>query len=210
MGAKTNYAENQFIDTFIRGQAKPALPTWFIGLAISSAGKHAVSSAYALNDTLFIQDVNSKWRLYQCTTAGTTAASQAVYPGIVDEVVTDGSAVFTEQNAALESGGAIVEPSGGAYARVAVSASLALWSGTQGAGTTVASSGTAAQTSNNSPIAFADPTEDWGTIGLFVFFDALTGGNPWIYSGLDNPILISNGITNIQFAQGTLQYTEDG
>lgn len=41
------------------------------------------------------------------------------------------------------------EVTGGSYARVAVAGSLANWAGTQGAGTTVASSGNTATTSNN-------------------------------------------------------------
>ena len=40
------------------------------------------------------------------------------------------------------------EVSGGSYARVSIPSSLANWAGTQGAGTTVVSSGTSGQTSN--------------------------------------------------------------
>lgn len=209
MGAKTNYAENQFIDTFIRGQAKPAIATWYLGLAISSAGKHTVSTAFALNDTLFIEDSANKWHLYKCTTAGTTAASKPVYAGVKNELVTDGAAVFTEQNSAIEDATALIEPAGGSYARVPIAASLAAWAGTQGAGTTVASSGTNATTSNNAAATFADPTADWGWCGLFVLFDALNGGNAWIVDTLTNPINLALGVTNVQFAAGALQYTED-
>ena len=209
MGAKTNYAENKFIDTFIRGQAKPAISNWFIGLVKSSAGKHALSTAFNLNDTVFIQNDLSKWGLYKCTTAGTTAASKPAYPGAKDEAITDGSAVFTEQNAALEDGTAIVEPTGNAYARVSVAASLAAWAGTQSAGSTTASSGTSATTSNNAAAAFPDPTGNWDTCGMSVLFDASTGGNAWFYAPLDNPFDITLGMTNIQFAAGALQYTED-
>ncbi len=210
MGAKTNYFENLIIDTFIRGQAKPALPTLYIGLGISSAGRHEVSTAYSVNDTLFIQLDDTKWRLYKCTTAGTTAASKPSYPGVHGEVITDGTAQFTEQHAGLEDESEIVEPSGGGYARVAVAASLAEWAGTQGAGTTTASTGTGAETSNNNPVPFADPTADWGSdVGLFVIYDAASAGNGLIYGELDTPLPILNGMTNIQFADGALKYTED-
>jgi len=209
MGAKTNYAENQFIDTFIRGQAKQLISTWYLGLAISSAGKHAVSTAVALNATLFIQDTASKWHLYKCTTAGTTAATKPSYPGTKNELITDGTAVFTEQNSAIEDATALVEPTGGAYARVPIAASFAAWAGTQGAGTTVASSGTNATTSNNAAATFANPTADWGWCGLFVLFDAVSGGNAWIVDALTNPINLALGVTNVQFAAGALQYTED-
>ena len=58
------------------------------------------------------------------------------------------------------------EVSGTAYARVAVTSSLANWAGTQGAGTTVASSGTSGLTSNNAAITFPTPgAGGWGASG---------------------------------------------
>src|SRR5690606_21366039 len=54
------------------------------------------------------------------------------------------------------------EVTGGSYARVAVTSSLTNWAGTQGAGTTAASSGTSGTTSNNSAITFPTPTASWG------------------------------------------------
>lgn len=46
------------------------------------------------------------------------------------------------------------EVTGGSYARVAVTSSLANWAGTQSAGSTTASSGTGGTTSNNGAITF--------------------------------------------------------
>jgi hypothetical protein len=70
------------------------------------------------------------------------------------------------------------EVSTNAYARVAVTSSLANWAGTQSAGSTVASSGTGGQTSNNTAITFPTPTGGgWGTVTHFAIFDAATGGN---------------------------------
>jgi len=58
-------------------------------------------------------------------------------------------------------GGTEVSTNG--YARVAVTSSLANWAGTQSAGSTVASSGTGGQTSNNVAITFPTPTGGgWG------------------------------------------------
>ncbi|NOR69806.1 MAG: hypothetical protein GQ532_08970 [Methylomarinum sp.] len=211
MGAKSDIFENDAIDCFIRGQAKPALPAnWYVGLAVSSKGKHAVSTAYALNDTLFIEGDDNKWRLYKCTTAGTTAGTKPSYPGVNNEVITDGGvAQFTQQHAGMEDGSALVEPVGNGYARVAIPASLAAWAGTQGAGSTTASTGTSGTTSNNVAITFASPTGDWDWCGLFVLYDAITGGNHYISDSLSNPMNITNGMTNIEFAPGQLQYTED-
>lgn len=209
MGAKSDYFENLGID-YLRSQAMPVPPAnWYVGLAVSSAGKHAVSLVVALNATLFIQGDDGKWRLYKCTTAGTTAGTKPAYPGVNDEAITDGTAVLTEQHAGMEDGTALVEPSGNGYARAAIASSLAAWAGTQGAGTTTVSTGSSGTTSNNVAVAFADPTGDWNWCGMFILFDAITGGNHLISDSLGNPMNITNGMTNIQFAAGALQYTED-
>lgn len=69
------------------------------------------------------------------------------------------------------------EVSGGSYARVAVSSSLANWAGTQSAGSTTASSGTGGQTSNNTPVTFPTPSAGWGNVTHFGIYDAASGGN---------------------------------
>lgn len=76
--------------------------------------------------------------------------------------------------------GTLTEFSGGSYARVAVTASLANFAGTQGAGTTVASTGTGGLTSNNASITFPAPTANWGVATHMGWFDAASGGNAWI------------------------------
>jgi hypothetical protein len=71
---------------------------------------------------------------------------------------------------------------GGSYARASVTRSLANFSGTQAAGSTVASSGTGGQSSNNVAIAFPVPSAGWGNVGWvfgasganIVFCQALT------------------------------------
>jgi hypothetical protein len=76
------------------------------------------------------------------------------------------------------------EVSGNAYARVAVTNSLANWAGTQGATTTAPSSGTSGTTSNNTSVNFPTPTSTWGTITAFGIYDAATGGNLLFYGTL--------------------------
>ena len=49
------------------------------------------------------------------------------------------------------------EVTGGSYARVAVTSSLANWAGTQSAGSTTASTGTSGTISNNAAITFPAP-----------------------------------------------------
>lgn len=76
------------------------------------------------------------------------------------------------------------EVTGGSYARASIAASLANFAGTQGAGTTVASSGTGGTTSNNTAITFATPSATWGTVVAFGIFDAASGGNLLFYGTL--------------------------
>lgn len=84
------------------------------------------------------------------------------------------SAAPTLYWALLDSGG--VELTGNNYARVPYLCSLANWAGTQGAGTTTASSGTSAQTSNNVDVVFNTPSAAWVPASYWALYDALTGG----------------------------------
>jgi hypothetical protein len=96
------------------------------------------------------------------------------------------------------------------YARQAYAASMANWSGTQGAGTTSASSGTSTDVSNNVAVEFsASLAAAWPTVVGWGEFDALTVGNLLEF----DPIVDSNGdpITRsfsigdpVSFAPGTL------
>jgi hypothetical protein len=185
MSALTNYGENKIIDALKRGQALGAPATWYYALITCSKGQRQNSIAYALNDTVVVQ-IGAAWKLYKCTTAGTTAAAlPGTYVGAAGEAITDGGAVFTEQSAGLEDGSAFVEVSGGNYSRASIAASLTAWEGTQGGGATTASSGTGGTTKNLTAAAFPTPNANWhpngGAIIGYVAYDAATGGNPWDY-----------------------------
>lgn len=108
-----------------------------------------------------------------------------------------------------DAGTARVEVSGGSYARVAVTSSLANWAGTQGAGTTVASTGTTGITSNNGAIQFAAPTANWGTVQGLGLFDALTGGNEWVYGPLATPKTVNSGDAAPSFSAAALTFQLD-
>jgi hypothetical protein len=78
------------------------------------------------------------------------------------------------------------EVSGGSYGRQPITGSLANWAGTQGAGTTSASSnasGSSGTTSNNNAITYSAPTANWSTITTFCLMDASSGGNELVYAG---------------------------
>lgn len=98
------------------------------------------------------------------------------------------------------------EVSGGSYARVAVTSSLANWAGTQSAGSTVASSGTGGATSNNAAITFPTPGATWGTVTHFGIYDAASGGNLLFYGALTIAKTINQSDT-VTFPAASLSIT---
>lgn len=105
--------------------------------------------------------------------------------------------------------GAGTEPSGNAYARVAVTSSLANWAGTQSAGSTVASSGTGGTTSNNSAITWTASTGAWGTLQSVRWYDAASAGNSWICINLTSSLSVSGAGFTVQFTAGQLSFQVD-
>ncbi len=101
------------------------------------------------------------------------------------------------------------EVTGGAYARVAVTAGLTQWAGSQAAASTIASSGTGGTTSNNATITFPSPTANWGVVTCWAITDALTAGNIWIYSALTTNKTINNGDAAPSFAAAAATFQID-
>lgn len=101
------------------------------------------------------------------------------------------------------------EVTGGSYARVAVTSSLANWAGTQSAGSTTASSGTSGTTSNNGAITFPAPTANWGSITEVCVFDASTAGNLLFRTALTTPKTVNSGDPAPSFAAGALTFQDD-
>ncbi|MFN8760230.1 MAG: hypothetical protein ACK5XA_15650 [Tagaea sp.] len=120
-----------------------------------------------------------------------------------------GTLHFGLLTAAPSDAGGGTEVSGGAYARVAVTASLANFSGTQATGSTTASSGNSGQTSNNGAITFPAPTANWGTVGWLGVYDAPTGGNLLFHMALTTPKTVNNGDAAPSFGAGAFVLTFD-
>lgn len=191
----------------------PAPVTTFIALLKCTKGARGNSTAYALNDTIAVLANDSKYHLYKCTTAGTTAAAQStLYPGAANEAITDGTAVFTEQNSVLDSNTTMNEVTGGNYARVSYAASKANWAGTQAAASTTASTGTGGVSSNNAAITFGVPSADWTTgtekIWGWAEYDLLTNGNLLNWGPLTTLQSVLNGQAAPSFAAAALTVTE--
>lgn len=181
MSGLSDYSQNKLIDVTLRGQAFTAPATLYHALLTCTRGARANSTAYAANDTIAIVASDTKMHLYKCTTAGTSTTAQGtLYPGVLGEAITDGTAVLTEQGAANDAG-TVVECLAGAYARAAVTASLANYAGTQAPASTAASSGILGVTSNNAVVTFPTPTAQWvptgGAIWAVAIYDAATAGN---------------------------------
>lgn len=104
--------------------------------------------------------------------------------------------------------GTVTEVSGGAYARAPLAASLANYAGTQSAGSTVASTGTGGQTSNNAVITFPAPSgANWGVVTHVALYDASSGGNAWIIRPLAQSKTINNGDPAPTFPAATFTFT---
>lgn len=99
------------------------------------------------------------------------------------------------------------EVTGGAYARVAVTRSLANFAGTQAAASTTASTGSGGVTSNNAAVTFSAPTANWGNVTHFGIFDAASGGNLLIWGALQQAKTVNNGDAAPSFAAAALTFT---
>lgn len=194
MSSLSKYLVNKLVDAYQRGQAFTMPATHYYAFFTTTHGPRANSTAYALNNTISVVGNDGKVNLYKVTTAGTTAAAQStLYPGVSNEVITDGTAVLTEQTLGCKDGTALVEVTGGSYARVAVAASLANFSGTQAAASITASTGTNGLSSNNAAITWPAPTANWGFIWGMGSFDASSAGNLLTVEGLGTAKTVNSG-----------------
>jgi len=125
------------------------------------------------------------------------------------QAYTPTTAYFALFTAASTETGTGTEVTGGSYARVAVTCSLANFAGTQGAGTTTASTGTSGTTSNNVAITFPAPTANWGVVTHWAVFDAASGGNMTYYGALTASKTINNGDSAPSFPAGSFTMQED-
>ena len=105
--------------------------------------------------------------------------------------------------------GSGTEVTGGSYARVAVTSSLANWAGTQSAGSTTASSGTGGTSSNNGAITYPAPTANWGSVVSVRIWDASTAGNAWLCFNLTTAKTVNNGDAAPSFGAGSLTIQVD-
>lgn len=207
MANLSNFLENNLTDFLLRAQAFAPPATMHVALIVASRGYSSSirSTAVSVGDTVIPATPNG--RLYRVTTAGTTGASEPTWPTTDGGTVTDGTAVWTEHTPSLDANTNVPEVSGGAYARVSITRGLTTWSGTQGAGTTVASTGTGGQSSNNGAVTFPAPTANWGVLYGMGLYDAATVGNLWLWAPLTTPKTVNNADPAPSFPAAALAIT---
>jgi hypothetical protein len=207
-GNLTNHAENRVQDALWRGQALGAPATVYWALIKASRGYSSAVRGLAVlsGDTVIPTTPNG--RMYRCTTAGTAGSGEPAWNGTDGGTTTDGSVIWTEMTPDFEANTNLTEVAGGAYARAPLAGSLANWSGTQGPGTTTASSGTGGQISNNVAINFPDCIgADWGVCAFLVAYDAATSGIAWAYGPMTTPRTIVDADPGPTFLAGNLPIT---
>ena len=187
----------------------PVFTKYDVALFRATAGKSPRSTAVTSGQTTV--PATSNGRMYRCTTGGTTGASEPTWGTTNGGTTSDGTAVWTEMTPDFEAYNATVqgiEVSGGSYARVAVSNTLANWAGTQSAASTTASSGTAGLTSNNATITFATPSADWQWVAFVALMHPWKANTCEFYGALTIPKYINSGDA-VSFAAATMSLEID-
>lgn len=96
-----------------------------------------------------------------------------------------------------DAGGNITEPSGGSYARVAVTNNTTNWPTT-----------TTGEKANGAAFAFPQATASWGTVTHLAIYDAETDGHVLCLAELSSPKAVESGDT-LSFPIGSIVITLD-
>lgn len=197
MSNMSDYLEQQLRAHVFRTASFTKPTVLAFALIYANKGKWTASTAYALNDYVMPNTTNG--RIYKCTTAGTSAATEPTWPTTAGGTVTDGTAVWTEQTTALEAGTFPEVANAGAYARQSLNPLDANWTAPDGVG---------GVTANASAITYPAATADWGWIWGVAVMDSATygAGNMYFHGALSTPKQILNS-DQFKFDVSSLTFT---
>jgi len=193
-----DYLANKVADLGLGATAFTSPATVYLALGVASTW--AASTAVALNaynvPTGFA--TGGTQRIFKCTTAGTTAASEPTWPTTIAGTVTDGTVVWTEQTRAINSGTIPEVGAVGGYARLSITNNTTNFPvGALNADQWRKQNGTVQQ--------FPTATALQGQVVMWAYFDAVTAGNGlwWGYVS-NNPLLTINNNNQWQFAANAM------
>lgn len=169
----------------------------YVGLVRATLGYSSAIRSTAVTVGATVIPAAPNKRLYRCTTAGTTGASEPAWTTVEGGTVIDGTAVWTEMTPDLDAMNAnVTEVAGGSYVRAQRDPADANWS---------APDATGGLTDNVAAIAFPAPTANWGVIFGFFIADRAAGIDRCSFaSALIAPKTVNNGDPAPSFAAGAL------
>lgn len=194
----TTQALQKLLNAYLQDAAVGGPATHYVGLGTATIwqASHAYSAGAYVIPTTFASISGQTGKIFKCTTAGTSAATQPTWPTAAGGTVTDGTVVWTEITDLFQAGTITgFEISGSAYARAAMTANAANWPNASSAEPTVSSNGTV--------ITMPSPTADWGLAVCGLLFDASTAGNLWDWAPLTQALDCAAG-SSPSFGVGAL------
>lgn len=191
----TTFANEKVQNALWQAASLGAPATWYVGLLCvpnggSTPGVWAASTAYASGDyvipTTFDSISGQQGKIFKCTTAGTSGASQPTWPTSEGGTVTDGTITWTEASLLFQAGTFTgLEPSGNGYARQSVTANSTNFANATAAEPCV--------TQNATAISGWAPTADWGFAVGVILADASTAGNIWNWGAMTSHLDCPSG-----------------
>jgi hypothetical protein len=192
LASLTTYANQKVQNALWQAAALGGPATWYVGLLVvpNPAGIWTASTAYSAGayviPTTFGSISGQQGKIFKCTTAGTSAATQPTWPTGEGATVVDNTITWTEVSLLFQAGtftGA--ESTGTGYARQAVTANSTNFAG--------ATSAEPCVTQNATAISGWAPTADWGYAVGVILADASTAGNIWDWGAMTSALDCPNG-----------------
>lgn len=153
------------------------------------------STAFSVGDLVIPQNYASTNKIFRCTTAGSSGASEPIWNTTSGATTPDGSVTWTEASPWLYVSSQVLskEVSGGSYARQALANNNTTGNWVDPTGTVP--SVAPATTNWGSQISFPQSSASWGVVAGFIIADSSTAGagNVWAWGTLSSYLTVSSG-----------------